>query len=316
MTNIPLASWNNFEKSIYLFVEGEFDKEVLNCLFKDDPVIVEPLGSCHILRPVSSSPFISKQYSFFLIDRDHYPYCASVPTKLETKDQLITWSKRELENYFLDADFLTQLPKNILNAAKDEIEERTLEICQKRFFCDVADYVMKSLRMEMRIVWDHLGSDANKCLTREVALKALLRVSNDSKGLLKQYQKHHLNDTSLRTLLNLKLDAWKTIQTGTIQLTEQAEIKQRFNYYHKLMAGDLTDRLVLGKGEWLNMTDGKKVLNELVNNTGFFLNDDTDVDVAKQNIVAKQLLQVPGVKLPGDFIVLKKKIKRRAQLII
>jgi len=309
MKLIPLSSTENIEHSTNLFVEDKFSQDVLNCLLGGVSVSVEPLGSNSILKSVAYSPSIAEN-TFFLIDRDHYPYCSSVPTQLETKDRLITWPKREMENYFLDANFLVQLPKYILNASKDMIEEKILEICQKRFFGDVAEYVMKSLRMEMRIVWDNLGSDITKCLTREDALNALFNLGNDSQGLLKQYSKNHLNKTSLQEILDRDLDAWKTIQTRTNQLTEQPEIEHRFNYYQKLMAGGLTDRLVLGKGEWLNMTDGKKVLNELVNNTGFFLNNVT------VNDVAKQLLREPGVNLPDDFINLRNTIIQRTKQII
>ena len=284
---IPLRPMKNIENSIYLFVEGEFDKEVLNCIFDGKPVIVEFLGSCEILRRIAYSPNIA-DYSLFLIDRDHYSFEKDANDhflfpKLEWKNHLVIWPKRELENYFIDADFLVQLPENIRKATKEAIEERILKICQKRLFLDVANYVINSLRVEMRDEWidNFRNSDLEKCQTRDDFLHALLR-----------------------------MDAWKTIQSRASQLAEPSEIERRFRCYHELMVGDFTERLTLGQGKWLNMTSGKDVLNELVNNTGFFASNIT------VNDVAKQLLRIPGVKLPDDFIDLRNTMIQRTKQII
>lgn len=279
MSSLHHRPIHNIENTIHLFVEGKFDEVVLNLLLAGCAVDVQPLGSCSVLKPVAHSPFISKD-DFFLIDHDQYPYSSPFPTKLIWNQRLITWPKRELENYFLDADFLIQLPNDILNASKEKIEEHVLAICQKRLFFDVVEFVLKSLRMEMRKVWDQLGPVKDRCHKRDDALQALLNMED-----------------------------WKTILKTTNQITEQDEIERRFNDYHKLMTGDSGETLTVGKGHWLSMISGQDVLNELVNNTGIFLNNVT------VNDIAKQLLRVPNVILPGDFIDLRNTIKQISKQI-
>jgi hypothetical protein len=287
-----------------LYVEGKeesLDPTVLKALFSNPQgknVVVRPVGSCHSVTNVAEAFRSLEENWFFLADRDHYHYNEIEELRWdqfsEGKTNLLRWHKRELENYFLDSIFLVQLhnldsndgKKIILEASKDEIENRVLAICQKRFFLDVVNYVIASLRIEimkMRDEWlePFRNSDVDKCHTRGDSLQALL-----------------------------KLDAWKKIQGKANQCIDPSEVEQRFNYYHRQMVGDSSETLAIGKGQWLNMVSGKDVLNELVNNTGIFLNNVTVKDVAQQ------LLRIPDVKLPNDFIDLRETVIRRTKQII
>jgi len=278
------------ENSVELFVEGIFDKEVLDSLFEGEPVIIKSLGSCNSVRSIAQA-FSTQKNVLFLIDRDHYPYDETSSetdkfSELKLENNIIVWSKRELENYFIEPDFLFQLPPNILNdKTKEKLRKTILEICQERLFLDIANYVIASIRGEMRKEWIQLLSDREK-------------------------EKFSSQEKTLDYLQNL--EEWKTIRSRSTDVTSKEGIAKRFDFYYQKMVGDAAnDRLQFTNGYWLDMISGKNVLNVLINKPDFFQKVS-----ASHEIAIRLMRETPQEKLPSDFIKLKNIVIQLAKTVI
>ena len=97
-----------------LFVEGDkgsVDPEVLNKLFSNK-ISIEPLGPSSSVKSVAKALQTYHPTYYFLIDRDHYDdsfveKCWDDFPDPKTNNLLI-WRRREIENYFLDPDYLSR----------------------------------------------------------------------------------------------------------------------------------------------------------------------------------------------------------------
>ena len=96
------------------------------------------------------------------------------------------------------------------------------------------------------------------------------------------------------------------------QKISENELEKRFNQCLETMTGG-QDTISFGKGLWLNMIQGKKVLSQVINSGCFCVKATDDAILAgkeKINAVIKDLLKKKDC-IPDDFKELKKLIDKR-----
>lgn len=271
-----------------LFVEGSdesFDIKTLSLLLDGD-MKIEPLGASHSLTQVAKSLFKFHPTYYFLIDRDHHDddyidRCWDNFPDPATHNLLI-WRRKEIENYFLDSSYLFQ--SKYCEVSEDEIEKTILKYANERFFFNVANNVIISIREELKQTWIEKFSDPSGFPTKDLALKKLKEAN--------EFRDHcsHVN-----------------------QKLSVGEIEYRFNNIVKIMAGEKS-QLVFGYGEWLDLIPGKKVLSQVINSGCFKVenaNGDNLQGSEKMNEVIKDLFQKDPSVLPKDFLMLKRLISTR-----
>ncbi|MBT3388587.1 MAG: DUF4435 domain-containing protein [Desulfobacula sp.] len=273
-----------------LFVEGKdqasVDPKVLRELFDPENIRIEPLGPSFSVKSVAQALYSYHPNYYFLIDRDHHDenfvdQCwDNFPDP--DKHNLLVWRKREIENYFLDPLYLSK--SSYCVSSQQKIEKKILEFAGRRLFLDAANYVIISIREELKKNWITKFSNPEEFSSKE---KALTKLKNTS-----EFEKH-------------KADVGLKVSTD--------ELEHRFNNVVEEMMGN-TDKPIFGEGKWLNMVQGKKVLSQVVN-SGCFTIPTTDGSTLsgkeKLNAVAKDLLKKDTGIQPIDFHKLKELIRRR-----
>lgn len=272
-----------------LFVEGEdensVDPNVLGELF-DPSIKIEILGSSFSVRSVAEALCSYHPTYYFLIDRDHYDddfidRCWENFPDPETHN-LLVWRRREIENYFLEPEYLFQ--STFRRVSQDELQRKVLQCANERLFLDAANHVVISIREELKQNWIKKFSNPADFSSRETALQKLKNAN--------EFDRH-------RTNVNQKVSA--------------DEVERRFHKYLDIMTGE-QDQLAFGVGDWLHMVQGKKVLAQVIN-SGCFQVQATDGTTVtgreKINEVVKDLLQKDPSIQPTDFIGLKQLIHTR-----
>ncbi|MDR1921929.1 MAG: hypothetical protein LBS31_09365 [Candidatus Adiutrix sp.] len=271
-----------------LYVEGDsqksFDPSVLDVLFEDQPtpITIKWLGPSFHIKSAAQALAASHPHYYFLIDRDHHQdsiiddcwNCFPDPAKYN----LLIWRKREIENYFLDPDYLSQ--STHLKVTFEELKQKILQTAQARLYLDVANQVIVSIREECKETWIEKFSNLNDFKSPDDALAKLLNASNFS-------------------------DHSK--QTAT--LCGHEEIKQRFNQSLNCLTGGKA-KLEYGSGRWLDLIQGKPVLSQVIN-TCFKVCDAEGKQIAgsaKMTYVARSLLRQAPNNQPRDFRNLKQLI--------
>lgn len=272
-----------------LFVEGNdensVDPNVLNELF-DQGIRIEPLGPSYSIQSVAQALYTHHPTYYFLIDRDHHKddfvdHCWSNFPDPESHNLLI-WRRREIENYFLEPDYLFQ--SKYCCVGKDELESRILQCVNERLFLDTANHVVITIREEIKRNWIKIFSNPADFSDKE---SALLKLKNAN-----EFEQHSKN---------------------VEEKVSSEEVERRFHYYLEIMTGGEKD-VTLGIGEWLHMVKGKKILAQIVN-SGCFRVQDVDgkpIEAREQiNAIVKDLLQKNTSILPADFVALKELIDTR-----
>lgn len=273
-----------------LFVEGRgtesFDTMVLGELF-EDRIRIEPLGPSYHVKSVAEALYPSHPTYYFLIDRDHYhddeliTDCWNKFPDPETHNLLI-WKQREIENYFLDPKYLAN--SDFLNVSKEALEDKIKQFCQERLYLDAVNYVVVSIREELKNPWIKIFKNLDIFNTRDKALDKLKTA-----------------------------DEFKTFRDGVTMKTNIDEIERRFNEILQEMTGG-TDPMEYGTGRWLEMIQGKKVFSQVVHSSCFKVEDAKGNLLhgqEKMNQVVKNLLRKEVTIQPDDFQRLKNLIMHR-----
>lgn len=270
-----------------LFVEGNdenaLDPTVLKELF-DPPLRIEPLGASFWIKSVAEALYPYHDTYYFLIDRDHHDNdfinrCWDNFPDSDTHNLLI-WKRRELENYFLEPDYLVQ--SQFCQVEKDELEQQILQFANKRLFLDAANHVIISIREELKENWIEKFSNPDEFSSKEVALEKLKRTN--------KFEQHRTNVSNKAS-------------------TE--EVERRFYECLELMT-DGQDQLDFGRGDWLDMVQGKSVLTQVINSGSFQVRtlDGTALQGSeKLKETVKDLLRKD--EQPADFVELKRLITKR-----
>lgn len=270
-----------------LFVEGDensIDVAVLNQLFQRS-IRIAPLGPCYSIECVAKALFEHHPNYYFLMDRDHRDD-SFVDDCWNTfpdpkKHNLLVWRRREIENYFLEPEYLSR--SEYFSGDPEKLKRRILECAEKRLFLDVANHVIISIREKLKKNWIEHFKNPDDFPNKEKALKELKNAE--------EFGEH-----SEKVARAVSADA----------------LERRFDESLKRMTGG-GKPLEFGTGDWLQGLSGKKVLSQLINSDCFKTPKDAD---AKEITGKKKLIEIlkdllKKEKPPEDFIALKKRIDER-----
>ncbi|OQX30016.1 MAG: hypothetical protein B0D92_00645 [Spirochaeta sp. LUC14_002_19_P3] len=272
-----------------LFVEGKdkdsFDPKVLNKLF-DNELRIEPLGASFSVKSVAEALHPHHPSYYFLIDRDHQneEFIQSCWKNFPCKEthNLLVWKRREIENYFLEPDYLVK--SKYCQVSKEKLEQKILEFSKARLFFDAANYVIIAIREELKKNWIEKFTDPDDFSSKETALDKLKNA--------KEFKEHAAN-------VSCQVSA--------------DELENRFNQCLNRMTGGQSE-ISFGTGLWLNMIQGKKVLSQIIHSECFKVQARNGTPVSgkeKLNAIIKDLLQQDESILPEDFNELKLLIKEQ-----
>ena len=272
-----------------LFVEGNdanaLDPTVLKELF-DPPLRIESLGASFSVKSVAEALHPHHPTYYFLIDRDHHDNdfvnrCWNNFPNPDTYNLLI-WRRREIENYFLEPDYLVQ--SKFCKVEEGDLERQILQFANKRLFLDVANHVVISIREELKRNWIKPFSNPDVFSTKDAALEKLKRTN--------KFEQH---------------------RTNVANKVSTEEVERRFYECLKLMTNG-QEQLAFGQGDWLDMMRGKRVLAQVINFGSFQVktSDGTALQGREKiNEIVKDLLRQAEDVQPDDFIELKRLITKR-----
>lgn len=262
-----------------LFVEGRgndsMDPQIIGELF-DGMIRIEPLGASYSVKSVAEAlhPFHPTYY--FLIDRDHHDddfisRCWENFPDPQTHNLLI-WKYREIENYFLEPDYLAC--SDFLKVNKKVLANKIRQFCQERLYLDAANHVIVTIREELKRNWIQKFTNPSDFKTREQAVETL-RTANE----------------------------FEIFKIDVVDRIDLDEIERRFDNVLNIMTNGI-ESLEFGSGKWLEMIQGKKVLSRVVHSECFKVAD-RDGNLLqgqkKVNQVVKNLLLKDISKQPDDF---------------
>ena len=274
-----------------LFVEGEdgnsVDPRVLHVLFSGTPRI-EPMGPASRIRAVAEALSRYHPTYYFLVDRDHHPDTEVERSWKEFPNpdthNLLIWRRRELENYFLDPTYLSR--SKYCGVNEQVLEEMITRLSNERLFLDVANWVIVSIREELKSNWIAAFSNPEEFDNKE---KALCKLKN-----MAEFAKHV---SEVRKKCSSK------------------EIEERFERCLDTMTGGRGE-LVVGQGKWHERIRGKKVLAQVVNSTCFEVRATSGEALSgreKLLEVVKELLKNNLSGGPEDFKHLHRLVEERVQ---
>ena len=266
-----------------LFVEGKDNQEIDPIVIKElldnnnlTAVDVSTMGGCDNVR--SAAQALMKEYPsyYFLIDRDDQDQetvdrsWQSFPNPDEYN--MLIWHKRELENYFIDPDYIK---KSTYLKPEINIEQRILDECNLRIFLDAANLTLYSIKRELGKTFPirHFKNpdefrDQNAGI---VKLEGLAAAMNE-----------------------------RTISVATI-LEKEAVNQQYIEFIQELSGGTIP--LQYGLGSWLERMSGKEIFRAIANQCfevkslqGQFV-----TGKEKNKIIAKELMRSPLAQQPADF---------------
>ena len=272
-----------------LFVEGKgenaLDPKVLEALFGPRSALrIKPLGASFSVKSVAEALHPHHPKYYFLIDRDHYDndfinHCWDNFPDSNTHNLLI-WRRREIENYFLEPDYLVQ--SQYCRVEEDNLERQILQFAKKRLFLDVANLVVISIREDLKTTWIKPFSNPDEFSTKDAALEKLKRTN--------EFEQHRSNVENKVSGEEVECRFCKCLE----EMTQGQE------------------QLAFGQGDWLDMMRGKRVLAQVINSGSFQVktSDGTPLQGREKiNEVVKDLLRKD--EQPADFMELKRLITKR-----
>ncbi len=253
-----------------LFVEGSedgsLDKAVIRAALRDT-IRVEAMGPAYSVRSTARALARYHPNYYFVIDRDHHEDCfvegcwRNFPDP--TTDNLLVWRRREIENYFLDPPLL-QKSKHCRWCA-DELERNLIRFAGERIFLDAANHVISWVREDQKTTWMQHFSNPADFSSRTDAVNRLISAQE-----------------------------FPNRRESVSQIVSEGELRRRFGEITEQMTGG-GDELLYGRGRWVEMIRGKKVLSRLLNAGGF--------RVQKANgdqVTGPQMIRIVLTELAGD----------------
>lgn len=273
-----------------LFVEGagdeSLDVKVLNELL-DRSITISPLGPSYSVKSVAQALYPYHPAYYFLIDRDpHHDddfvnRCWDNFPDPDTHN-LLVWRRREIENYFIDPAYLVN--SEYRRVEKGVLEAQLVDLASRRVYLDAANWVIVGLREGQKRNWIDVFRDSDLLPSAEVALEQL-------KGRPEYIQRVRDVGESLA----------------------EANLERRFaETLQKMTAGAASP--TMGRGDWMDMVQGKKVFAQLVNSTCFSVRTRAGTPLQgqeKSHEIVKNLLRQDISMQPPDFQRLKTLIQQR-----
>ncbi len=272
-----------------LFVEGRgndsMDYQIIGELF-DGMIRIELLGASYSVKSVAEALHPYHPTYYFLIDRDHHDddfisRCWDNFPDPQTHNLLI-WKYREIENYFLEPDYLAC--SDFLKVNKKVLANKIRQFCQERLYLDAANHVIVTIREELKRTWIKKFTNPSDFETREQAVEKLWAA-----------------------------DEFKTFKNDVADRVDLDEVERRFDNILNIMTKGV-EPLEFGTGKWLEMIQGKKVLPRVVH-SGCFKVADRNGNLLqgqeKVNQIVKNLLRKDISKQPDDFRELRRLVEDR-----
>jgi hypothetical protein len=267
-----------------LFVEGANDEEIDPSVLREfltrnglSQIEVVATGGCSNIRNAADALLREHPTYYFLTDRD-----AQDDARVEaswadfpdiTKKNLIIWRKRELENYFIDPDYVKNSKWLKPKVTEAKLRAVILKEAQLRLYMDAVNLVLMELNDEVCAHFAEHFADVSKFRTETAAL-----------GVLTSYDQVADKLTKVQSAL------------------EQSVITASFHrYVAELSGGQIPLRY--GSGTWLSRMSGKEIFRSVINSC-FEVKDANGTPVIgkkKATEVAKDLLRLPLSDQPGDF---------------
>ena len=276
-----------------LFVEGKddqaFDPVVLSELFSEE-INVKALGSSPSIRSVAPALHASHPTYYFLIDRDFHftdeeidKHWNKFPNK-ETYNLLI-WKKKEIENYFLNPEYLAV--SEYCKVSPEILKEKILRLAEQRLNLDAANYVLINMREKIKKTFiKKISKKGDRFPDKTSALKQLITELEKHPPVYKEITDNHLS----------------------IQKIE----KKFYETLESLKGGYKT--LKFGSGNWLQIIESKEILFKIMNSSYFgvrYKNKSIAQGKYKVLEIIKKLLRSNSPFQPEDFNILQNLINTK-----
>jgi len=275
-----------------LFVEGkdnqEIDPAVIHELLNNNgltAIEVQAMGSCNNVRSAAQALIYQHPAYYFLIDRDDQDLATVDQSWVKFPDpiafNMLIWRKRELENYFIDPDYIE---KSSFLKSDIDVRQRILDVCCSRLFLDAANLTLLYLSRELRrpLAIGHFANPEH--------------FKNESGGVLQLEQ----------------LSGFTDKKSSVVAVLEKDFVKQKYSNFVNELSGGIYP-LQYGFGTWLERMSGKEVFGVIANEC-FQVKDASDkvLQGKEQNKqIAKQLVSLPLEQQPSDFQDIVKLLKIR-----
>ncbi len=278
-----------------LFVEGKDNQEI-------DPVVIQELlnnneltaievqtmGGCDNVRSAAQALIYQHPSYYFLIDRDDQNQTTVDESWLRFPDpnayNMLIWRKRELENYFIDPDYLEK-SEFLKPNPRIHVRQRILTECQQRLFLDAANLVLHFLNRELQkpLTVKHFKTKENFA-DKDAGIQQL--------------------ELCFQTIETRKEAVVNTVQKNTVK-----DIYS--NFIEELSGGVLP--LQYDSGTWLTRMSGKEVFHVIANDCFQVKNASGVILTGTQqnNQIAKALVRLPLEQQPQDFQELIRLLKNR-----
>jgi hypothetical protein len=265
-----------------IFVEGSKDEEIDPFVIKEllrvnglTQIDVRPMGGCDNVRSAAQALIRHQPSYYFLVDRDDQDQ-ASVERSWSDfpnpdTHNIIIWRKRELENYFIDPDYLKS--SRYLNVTDSQLRQRILDECNRRLFLNAANLTLLALHREIRSPFaPHFGNP-------------------------EEFQSQSDGEKRLHELAALNKKA-----TSVVNMLSKGEI----SHLYSIFVGELNGGAIpleYGVGTWLDRMSGKEVFRTIAG-TCFQVkaaNGRILQGKIQNNEIAKGLLALPINQQPRDL---------------
>ncbi|WP_295430134.1 hypothetical protein [uncultured Thiodictyon sp.] len=265
-----------------VFVEGSSDEEIDPVIIKEllringlTQIDVRPMGGCENVRSAAQALIRHHPSYYFLIDRDDQDQAAverswSDFPNPETHNVII-WRKRELENYFIDPDYL--MGSRFLKVPEPVLRQRILDECNRRLFLDGANLTLLALHRSVRTSFASHFANPDDFRTRSDGEKRLEELAA-------------LFDKATAVAATLSKNAVAVLYA---------------TFVDELSGGAIP--LQYGVGSWLERMSGKEVFRCIAGTCFQVIAADKSTLQGKvQNKeIAKGLLELPIAQQPADF---------------
>lgn len=266
--------------------EGDIDYVALEELLNRS-IQIKGMGPRSRVTSVAQALHTDHPHYYFLIDRDAQSdetvQRSWVNFPDPTRNNLIIWQRKEIENYFIDPDFVTK--SEFFIGERQAYIERLQQEAGKRIYFEAVNRVIIEIREQLKESWiDCLDFTEGDFQTLESARERLLACSEFSEKI----------ETDGQILLE-----------GNLANLFETEVS--------LLLGT-AETCTLGTGKWLELMSGKELFRIMIHNTKFFrvtnLDEQTLQGRAKELGLVKSLVRLPEVDLPEDFQNLRTMIYR------
>ncbi len=263
-----------------LFVEGSgndpIDPFVLRALLKESTALtITPLGPSYHIKSVAEALYREHPFYYFLIDRDH-----STDSDIKkcwrnfpdpSNNNLLIWKLREIENYFLNPDYLVKSKYLFVNRKK--LESCLVKTCQNYIFFDIANQVITQTRESLKRNWIKVFDTTTGFNSKDRALKKLL-----------------------------EREEFGTQEKKVSEKLKKTKIEKAFEETFNNMTGG-KEKLEIGTGKWLELIQGSRALPTIIDKC-FRVKDLKGKNLQgprKTQEVLKSLLELELNEQPSDF---------------